>query len=380
LKVCLLSGDLPVYQDLIDFPPEGVLYVGWRPHGLSSYYGSKASVHRTIRKAGWFLINEFKLPPMTYVLNQVELIHSTRGIIVLNRKPWVIDLDYVQYFFGRNIYGIGKTSNLLLYSGVCASLLSKYCKRIMCWSNAAKQSIVSVFGTRNEISKKISVVYPATRTLPIKKSHKGTNIRILHVSSIFNQKGGLEVLEAFQAIRKEYPNVELCMKCDVPPEVKKRYRSDHIEYLPYKSRLIPRGQLISDTYGAADIFVYPTHGDLFGLSLFDAMVAGLPIVATKTFAIPEIVQDGKTGFLVNPSRQWYKADYLPESPEAQRVAMSFDESIVNQLIEKISVLLGNAGLREEMGKAGRQMVETGKFSIEHRNQELGNIYNDSLVG
>ena len=48
----------------------------------------------------------------------------------------------------------------------------------------------------------------------------------------------------------------------------------------------------------ADLLVHPTRWEGFGLALLEAMLASLPVVATRVSSIPEIVLDGETGFLV----------------------------------------------------------------------------------
>ncbi len=50
----------------------------------------------------------------------------------------------------------------------------------------------------------------------------------------------------------------------------------------------------------ADVLVHPARWEGFGLALLEAMLASLPVVATKVSSIPEIVADGETGILVAP--------------------------------------------------------------------------------
>jgi glycosyltransferase involved in cell wall biosynthesis len=58
-------------------------------------------------------------------------------------------------------------------------------------------------------------------------------------------------------------------------------------------RLEPR-----DWLERADVFVHSSRWEGFGIVLLEAMLAGLPIAATRVSAIPEIVADGRTGLLV----------------------------------------------------------------------------------
>ena len=50
----------------------------------------------------------------------------------------------------------------------------------------------------------------------------------------------------------------------------------------------------------ADVFAHTSRWEGFGIVLLEAMLAGLPIVATRVSAIPEIVVDGDTGILAEP--------------------------------------------------------------------------------
>ena len=57
---------------------------------------------------------------------------------------------------------------------------------------------------------------------------------------------------------------------------------------------------LAEEYVSADIFCLPSVQESFGLVFLEAMAAGLPIVACRAAAIPEVVEDGVTGLLVPP--------------------------------------------------------------------------------
>ena len=93
---------------------------------------------------------------------------------------------------------------------------------------------------------------------------------------------------------------------------------------------VPR-QALAVEYVSADCFCLPTVQEGFGLVFAEAMAAGLAVVACRAAAVPEIVEDRRTGLLVNR-----------ESPE--------------ELAMALEALLTNPGLREALGAAGAARI------------------------
>ena len=104
----------------------------------------------------------------------------------------------------------------------------------------------------------------------------------------------------------------------------------------------------------ADIFVLASttapNGDKEGtpVSLIEAQAASLPVLSTRHSGIPEIVQDGKSGFLV-------------------------DEGDVESLAERLNFLLENSSARSEMGRQGHDCV-TRFFDAKHTTPQLVDLY------
>ena len=63
---------------------------------------------------------------------------------------------------------------------------------------------------------------------------------------------------------------------------------------------IATSQQLAQYYRAADLYVHATHVETFGLTIAEAMASGLPVVATRTAAIPELVTNGESGYLTTP--------------------------------------------------------------------------------
>ncbi len=81
----------------------------------------------------------------------------------------------------------------------------------------------------------------------------------------------------------------------------------------------------------ADIFVFPTYYEVFGLVILEAMQFSLPVVSTLEGGIPDIVVENETGFLVEPQNPYMLAD-------------------------KLAVLLNDKELRHPNGAGGIQKI------------------------
>jgi glycosyltransferase involved in cell wall biosynthesis len=60
------------------------------------------------------------------------------------------------------------------------------------------------------------------------------------------------------------------------------------------------GDRLAAAYAAADAFIFPSRTETLGLVLLEAMAAGCPVIAARSGGIPDIVTDGKNGYLFDP--------------------------------------------------------------------------------
>ena len=86
-----------------------------------------------------------------------------------------------------------------------------------------------------------------------------------------------------------------------------------------------------------DIFLLPSLWEGFGIVLIEAMVAGKPVIATKTSSIPEIVADGKSGILVSPEDAESISDALLRLISAHEIRIKYGETGRKIVIEKFTI-------------------------------------------
>jgi glycosyltransferase involved in cell wall biosynthesis len=101
----------------------------------------------------------------------------------------------------------------------------------------------------------------------------------------------------------------------------------------------------------ASVLVHPVRWEGFGLAVLEAMLAGLPVVATRVSALPELVVDGETGTLVQPDDEAALAEGVmrtierPALGEAGRVRASREFSVARMADRTIEVYERVTGVR-----------------------------------
>jgi glycosyltransferase involved in cell wall biosynthesis len=162
---------------------------------------------------------------------------------------------------------------------------------LVAWSRLAADSLVADYGVP---ASRVRVIPPGV-DLELFRPSSGPRprsdglVRILFVGGDFARKGGPDLLAALRAV----PEAELDIVTggeigQVPADVRCRVHRG----------LRPGDEALLDLYRRADVFALPSHGDCLPQVLAEAAASGLPLVATAVGAIPEVVRDGRNGFLV----------------------------------------------------------------------------------
>jgi colanic acid/amylovoran biosynthesis glycosyltransferase len=191
------------------------------------------------------------------------------------------------------------------------------------------------------------------------KPRRNKKHRLLTVAR-FNEKKGIEYgIRAVAKVAKRYPDIEYKIGGDGPL---KKDLQDLINRLDVNEKIKILGfqlqEEIVELFNDADIFLAPSvtskDGDMEGIPvvIMEAMARGLPILSTRHSGIPELVEDGKSGFLV-PERD----------PDA--------------LAEKLAYLVQHQDLWPRMGRAGRDFIER-HHDIEKLNDQMVQMFHQLL--
>jgi glycosyltransferase involved in cell wall biosynthesis len=187
---------------------------------------------------------------------------------------------------------------------------------------AARLAVVPEPIDLTEWRRRFGTVTPAPRAHPT----------VLSVARMYPRKRLEDLLRAAQILRARIPALRVRIVGEGPESARLRALHAELRLGDTVTFLgdIPR-QALAVEYVRADCFCLPTIQEGFGIVFAEAMAAGLAVVACRAAAVPELVEDRRTGLLVNR-----------QSPE--------------ELAMALQTLLENDGLRVRLGTAGAARV------------------------
>jgi len=225
---------------------------------------------------------------------------------------------------------------------------SRYDK-IVCISKQVEESLIM---WRPETARKTIVIknaIPISNRLNFKVNKY---YDIIFVGRLERVKGVDILLKAIQILKEKYYRslrVAIVGDGNLMEDLKKlalQYGiNEYIDFLGVRKDVL---ELMRES----SIFVLPSKWEGFGLVLLEAISVGVPVVATKVGGIPEIIEDGKDGILVEP-----------ENPEG--------------LANTILRLLDDNGLRSLISLNAYKKVK-GEYSIERYTKDLLNLYKEDI--
>jgi N-acetyl-alpha-D-glucosaminyl L-malate synthase BshA len=119
---------------------------------------------------------------------------------------------------------------------------------------------------------------------------------LVHVSNFRPVKRPSDCVEILARVRSQGANARLVMVGDGPELSSVRYRAEQLGVID-NTIFVGKQANIADYLGVADVFLLPSELESFGLAALEAQACEVPVIATRIGGIPEVVNDGESGFL-----------------------------------------------------------------------------------
>jgi glycosyltransferase involved in cell wall biosynthesis len=186
----------------------------------------------------------------------------------------------------------------------------------------------------------------------------GREKTVLFVGGLSQKKGLFDILKAVPLVTAHDKDVQFLFagspetECDgdaINQICKAQKLEKTVKFLG-----VVTGQKKIDLFQRAMVFVLPSYVDNFPYSLLEAMSSGLPVVTTPVGAIPEVVEDGRNGFLIKAG------DY-------------------KMLADRIIKLLHNSQLRQKIGMANTALIQN-NYLPETAYHHFDQIYSTLITG
>ncbi len=208
---------------------------------------------------------------------------------------------------------------------------------------------------------KTSVIYPFIPVNEnvtfevIQRRVTDTILNLLFISqgTYFYAKGGLEVIDAYKILRARQNSVKLHIITslkDVDHQIINMCnQTEGISISDFKYSFEEMKQI----YANSHILLHPTSQDSFPLTILEAIKAGLPVIGTALFAIPEMVVDGYNGYLTEPHYWFFDKSNIPNPAiwnhrKSTIYSGKISSRIVDFLVDKISLLYNDRALLQRL--------------------------------
>ena len=228
----------------------------------------------------------------------------------------------------------------------------KRANKIIAVSHFTKRELLNYYGVPEE---KIRVIHNGVDTNKFQpaldkrkvKEELGFNpnaLIILSVGRLYARKGLFTLIESMPAVIERFKNVKFIVSGKGQSDEMRKLIA-HAEKLGVKDNLIFTGyypdKKLPKLYQAADVFAFSTFYEHHPFAVLEALSTGLPVVTTWVGGIPETIESGKNGFLVEPFNPGQFADkilYLLEHPaEASEIGQRARKTILEQFDWRIVV-------------------------------------------
>ena len=181
-----------------------------------------------------------------------------------------------------------------------------------------------------------------------KKSTKGNEVNFLFLGKVCDEKGIFDVIDTIIE-NKDYFEGKMILNVAGWGDI--QHLENLISNFGANNLIHYLGWIEKDEktkyLNGADVYIQPTYFESLGIAMIEAMSYNLPVISTNVGGVPEIVQDGKNGFLVDPKDK-------------------------KMIFEKMKLLIETPQLRETMGIEGCNIAE--RFYDSKIEEDLLKIY------
>ena len=213
----------------------------------------------------------------------------------------------------------------LLHGALLPALMRGSCRRsamVLCLNEEERRYLVD--HKWSEASRIHVVGHGVDDTWFFERQSLARARRVLFVGQWIPRKGCAYLVEAFERLARAHPDLELhCVGTLAGAETVRQPFTPEVRGRVLVVPKVPHEQLV-DHYRDADLFVFPSLIDGFGIALLEAMATGLPIVTTPAGWAQDALTDGQSALFV-PKRD----------PEA--------------IVRAVERLVGDAALRSTLG-------------------------------
>ncbi len=306
---------------------------------------------------------------------EVDLIYSYNHIVP-REVPWIVHLEWFNIPVGRDPRWLPAYLPKVLHY-----LESDYCKKILFWTEKARDTFLKVGGLLG----KTEVIPTTVKTKNFdRRIDRHRRINLLFVGPLdtygndFLMKGGNYIIEAFLELRKHY-DIELTIRASIPKIYKEKLKClKNVELIDY---IVPQG-VIDELFMRGDIFVLPTfltHNPV----VIEAMAWGLPVITSYSGSSFGEYIGPHNGAVVRHS--WDNGlidkDNLLVSETTRRfdiLKRRLDRDFLDKLVKAIVTYLEDPYLRLQVGATNIQETNCGRFSTAYRNEKLKRVFDEAL--
>jgi len=353
---------------------------------LTKIYFLRWFYHKFIR--GFLRVNDIKFlfkpeKKYTYEAEKAEKLPYDLLFSVAKIPPYknnyIIDFEKIMSLSSFDY-------NLLDKEYIARKFAEPNCKAILPWYDIAKRSLVETIDC-SKFMDKIKVIPFSMKSDKLKKNFNRKNLNLLFVSSTnnpldFELKGGIIALEVYKVLAKKYKNINFTARAHVPDWVKKKY--GNLPRFKLIDHFLPREKLLN-LVSEADILLEPIPGTKL---MLECMNFAVPAVAFDCWEIPEMIINGKNGFIIDSSfiygpiktkeqfQKYLKNHHLNYLKMYKR---TWPQEVIDEFAEKTSKLIENKKLRIKMAKYAKSLIEPGgKYNINKRRKALLKVIEASL--